>query len=319
MPRLGLVPVLLLLALWGCASALPAPPQQRVVLKTSISTRHYPVRGMTTAAIFDHIDRNGLFEKGGQRVNGLTSAEWTMTSGGIDTRAILCSHPSMTITLDLVVTLPRHDESNDLSEGLRTTWQRFVTRVAAHEQRHVDIFLDGAKAMKARMEAVLTKWSSCSELGKTIHSLWTSQLAEIENAQQQFDVEDGAKIQNDREPLQARIDVNRARLAALDSEIRRLDLTRDELRLQLDAMRARIDAVKVEITKAAGSLPRCAQARPTSRVQALCHQHHGFVAANNTLVEQYNGVTDHRNNLADEYNRLTAATNGLIEVLNWTK
>src|SRR5438093_13319465 len=94
MPRLGLVPVLLLLALWGCASALPAPPQQGVVLKTSISTRHYPVRGMTTAAIFDHIDRNGLFEKGGQRVNGLTSAEWTMTSGGIDTRAIRCSHPS---------------------------------------------------------------------------------------------------------------------------------------------------------------------------------------------------------------------------------
>src|SRR3989449_5365981 len=86
MPRLGLVPVLLLLALWGCASALPAPPQQRVVLKTSISTRHYPVRGMTTAAIFDHIDRNGLFEKGGQRVNGLTSAEWTMTSEGIDAR-----------------------------------------------------------------------------------------------------------------------------------------------------------------------------------------------------------------------------------------
>src|SRR6266704_330154 len=52
MPRLGLVPVLLLLALWGCASAPPAPPQQRVVLKTRISTRHYPVRGMTTAAIF---------------------------------------------------------------------------------------------------------------------------------------------------------------------------------------------------------------------------------------------------------------------------
>jgi len=318
-PRLGLIPVLLLLVLWGCASLLPAPPQQRVVLKTSISTRHYPVRGMTTAAIFDHIDRNGLFEKGGQRVNGLTSAEWTMTSEGIDTRAILCSPPSMTITLDLVVTLPRHDQSNDLSEGLRTTWQRFVARVAAHEQRHVDIFLDGAKAMKARMDAVLTKWSSCSELGKTIHSLWTSQLAQIENAQQQFDVEDGAKIQNDREPLQARIDVNRARLAAIDSEIRRLDLTRDELRLQLDAMRARIDAVEVEITKAGGSLSSCARARPASRVQALCHQHHGFVAANNTLVEQYNGVTDHRNNLADEYNRLTAVTNGLIEVLNWTK
>src|SRR5439155_26994400 len=92
MPTLGLVPVLLLLALWGCASAPPAPPQQRVVPKTSISTRLYPVRGMTTDATFDHIDRNGLFEKGGQRVNGMTSAEWTMTSARIATRATRCNH-----------------------------------------------------------------------------------------------------------------------------------------------------------------------------------------------------------------------------------
>jgi len=85
---------------------------------------------MTTAAIFDHIDRNGLFEKGGQRVNGLTSAEWTMTSGGIDTRAIRCSHPSMTITLDLVVTLLnlhgwRVDVAaggNNPLAGIETSW-----------------------------------------------------------------------------------------------------------------------------------------------------------------------------------------------------
>jgi predicted secreted Zn-dependent protease len=65
--------------------------------------------------------------------------------------------------LHLVVMLPRHETPDDLPADLRGRWERFVARVAAHEQRHVDIYLKGAKAMKARLEATRTA-VSCADL-----------------------------------------------------------------------------------------------------------------------------------------------------------
>ena len=49
----------------GCSGPAPKPPP--VVVKTSTSTEYYPVRGMSAAAIFEEIDKNGLLEKSGQR------------------------------------------------------------------------------------------------------------------------------------------------------------------------------------------------------------------------------------------------------------
>ena len=128
-----------------------------------------------------------------------------------------------------LVTLPQHDHLNDLPQDIRTNWQRFAARVAAHEQRHVDIYLEGAKTMKARMEAILRKLSSCSELEKEIHSLSVSQQEKTGRAQDQFHAEDEAKIQNDRKPLEDLIDLNRARLVVIESEIRGLDQTLNEI------------------------------------------------------------------------------------------
>src|SRR5439155_4632657 len=136
--------------LTACSSPPPAPPRQPAGVETSVSTGYYPVRGTTTAAIFAAIDANGLVETSGQRAVGMTSVEWKLTSGDVDVRAVPCVFPSLTVMLHLVVMLPRHETPDDLPADLRDRWERFVARVAAHEQRHVDIHLEGAKAMKAR-------------------------------------------------------------------------------------------------------------------------------------------------------------------------
>src|SRR5438034_10176849 len=174
------LPVFVLIVLCGCAGL--TPQGEWVVLKTSSSARYYSVRGTTTGVIFDDIERNGLFDTKARRAIGLTSGEWSIDWRGIETRPGLCSSESMTITLNLVVTLPQHDQLNDLSRDIRTNWQRFAARVAAHEQRHVDIYLNGAKTTKTRMEAILTKPSACSALENVIRRLWAGQQAEIEKA-----------------------------------------------------------------------------------------------------------------------------------------
>src|SRR5437867_1545497 len=232
-----------LIAFWGCAGPPPTPQRDRVMLQTSRSTQYYSVRGTTTSVIFDDIERNGLFDIKARRAVGVTAGRWSMDWKSVETRPGTCRLESMTITLNLVVTLPKHDLVNDLSQDIRTNWQRFAASVAAHEQRHVDIYLNGAKTMKARMDAILTKSSSCSELESVVRSIWDSQQAETERMQEEFHVEDEAKTQNDRKPLQVEIDANRRRLTAINSEIQGLDQTLDNLKRQRNTTHARIDAV----------------------------------------------------------------------------
>jgi predicted secreted Zn-dependent protease len=210
----------LILAASGCSG--PAAPPPPVVVTTSTATEYYPVRGTTAAAIFDEIDRNGLVEKSGQRAIGVTSVDWKLASEGP------CHAPSLTITLRLVVTLPRHEQPEVLRGDVRRHWERFAARVAAHEQRHVDIFLDGANAMKASMETTRAGGASCAEVERAVDELWTRGQAEIDRAQEQFHAEDSAKSKAERGPMLADLDASKARLAALEADMRRPGASRDE-------------------------------------------------------------------------------------------
>lgn len=317
--RLLQLPVFVLVVLWGCAGLPPTPQREWVILEISRSTQYYSVRGTTTGAIFEHIERNGLFDNQARRAIGLTSVEWNTDWKGTETWPASCSLESMTVVLNVVVTLPQYDQLGDLSQNIRTNWQRFTEGVAAHEQRHVDIYLNGAKTMKTRMEAIPTKSLSCSELENAIRSIWASHQAETERAQNEFHLEDEAKIENDRRPLQGQIDISQTRLTAINSEIRGLDQSLDDLERDRNTTHARIDAAKAELGKSGASLQTCSQSRVTSRIQLLCQQYNMLVAAYNALVDQHNGAGSRRNYLADEHSRVVAVINGLIESLNWTR
>jgi predicted secreted Zn-dependent protease len=242
------------------------------VVEPRVSTTYYPVRGTTTAAIFAAIDASGLVEKSGQRAVGLTSAEWKLTSGEVDTRAVPCVFPSLTVTLRLVVTLPRHEAPEALPADLRGRWEGFVARVAAHEQRHVDLYLEGANAMQTRLEATRTS-VSCADLEKAIDAAWRAQQAEIERTQAQFHSADEATGRSERESLQARLTDARARLEPMGAEIRRLDTDLAELRRQVGAGRA-----------------------------DLAEQHNALAGRRSALAQEYNRLVADVNGLVDDLN-----------------
>src|SRR5436309_2290808 len=195
----ALIPLLLLssLIISGCASMLPhppqptvtpAPPQPTVTLTTTRATTYYSVHGTTTSKIFEDIKAHGLNEQDGKHAEGLTSAKSEMALKTLETSALytsegaLCTPESVTITLDLLVTLPRHERPNDLSKDLRERWQQFVEGVAGHEQHHVDIAVNGANVLKTGIEAVLKNRASCAELAPLLRRLWKSQHVEIDKA-----------------------------------------------------------------------------------------------------------------------------------------
>jgi predicted secreted Zn-dependent protease len=258
--------------LTACSSPAPAPPRQPVAVETSVATRYYPVGGTTTAAIFAAIDANGLVETSGQRAVGVTTADWKLTSGDAARDAVPCVFPSLNVTLHLVVTLPQHEAPDALPTDLRGRWERFVARVAAHEQRHVEIYLEGAKAMKARLEATRTA-VSCADLGKAIDAEWRAQQADIARSQAEFHASDETTARSERESLQTRLDATRARLEPMDAEIRRLDTELAGLRRQVDAGRADLVA-----------------------------QHNALVGQRRTLGEEYNRLVADANGLVDALN-----------------
>lgn len=317
--RLLAVLLVVLTVLWGCASRSPAPQRDRVVLKTASVTRYYAIQGLTTRAIFTEIEKNGLIDSKAHRAVGLTSADWNMDWKGLERQRGICDPRMMTITLDLVVTLPQHKRSNDLPPDLAANWRRFAAGVATHEQRHVDIYLSGAKRVKSRMEAILARTASCAEHEKAIRGLWTGQQAEIEKAQEQFHAEEEAKSQDDRKPLQAQIDLNQNRLAALSAELKTVDQTLDTLRRKSEATQSEVKTIQAEMSKAGTSPPSCAQTGLTRRIQGLCQQHIALVATYNSLVEQHNSAVTRRNSVVDEHNRVVTTTNTLVEALNWTR
>jgi predicted secreted Zn-dependent protease len=258
--------------LTACSGPPPAPPQQPVAVETSVSTRYYPVRGTTTQAIFAAIDANGLVETRGQRALGLTSTDWKLNSGEVDVRAVPCVFPSLTVTLHLAVMLPRHETPDELPADLRDRWERFVARVAAHEQRHVDIYLEGANAMKTRLEATRTA-VSCADLEKAIDAAWRAGQADIERAQAEFHADDETRTRSEREALQARLDGTRAQLEPMSAEIRRLDAELADLRRQVDAGRADLVAQHNDLDR---------------RRSALAEEYNRLVADVNGLIDALN-------------------------------
>jgi predicted secreted Zn-dependent protease len=193
---------------------------------------------------FAAIDASGLVHTRGQRAAGMTAAEWKLTSGDVDSRAVPCVFPSLTVTLNLTITLPRHETPDAPPADLQSRWERFAARVAAHEQRHVDIYLQGARAMTARLEGTRTA-VSCADPEKAIDAEWRAQQADIERAQTEFHTEDETTARGEREALQARLDGTRAQLEPVDAEIRRLDTELADLRRRVEAGRADLVAQRV--------------------------------------------------------------------------
>lgn len=297
--------------------AATAAPANRVLLQTSQATRYYDVRGTTTNPIFDYIERNGPTDGAGQRGSGLTSAKWSYVWKGDATRAG-CSIGSMTINVDLVVTLPRHEQPSALTAAIQTNWDKFVKEVAAHEQRHVDIYLEGAKTMQERMAAIPVK-TTCPELERDLTSTWSGQQKEIEVAQERFHSEEEAKIAAARQPIKAQMDANRLRLAALDRQIQDSEKKIQSLRDEIKSLEGQIEPLKAELERIESTYGTNLPPAVFARYESLRPVYNALAQRYNVAVDQHNVAVDEQSRFAAEHERLIVATNTFVEAYNWTR
>jgi len=188
-----------------------------VVLKVERSTKYYDVRGANSSEIFDYLAAHNETDARGRRMAGSTASsarlEWSALPGTAS-----CYLQRLTILLNLVVTLPRHEYADGLQDEARANWDRLVKRIAEHEQRHVDIELEFARKLQTQIRALPTA-ASCSELRMALDAASTTIRAEAGRAHRQFHIEDVARREAERRPIRALIEADGAKLAIVDSEI----------------------------------------------------------------------------------------------------
>ena len=188
-----------------------------IQLKVERSTTYYDVRGVTSDEIIEYLEQHSMTDPQGRRLVGSTASSihlaWTVLP-----QSTFCHLQRLTIDLKLVVTLPRHEYVDTLGGGARANWDALVTHIAEHEQRHVDIELDAARKMEREIRAMPAE-PYCSGLKSAIDAVSRMNRAAAPRAHRQFHVEDAARRQAARRPIQALIDSKRGRLAIVDGEI----------------------------------------------------------------------------------------------------
>ncbi len=291
------------------------PPEAAIDLDMSLDTKFYEVEGTTTESIFNHIERNGPTDGDGKRGSGLTSVVWGYEwQGGSEAGA--CTIRSMTIKAEMVVTLPQHVEAESLPIDIEDDWQAYADSVEVHEQTHVDIYEDGAKTIRERM-LVIGSMSDCDDLEDEIDRVWAEEQDEINGLQAEFHELEFDRLAQQRAPIAAQIETNRAEINSLQVQISVLDDEIADLRTDIDVLIIQINDVDEEIKAVNASNE--SQLDKQAKLIVLIQQRNALQARHNEAVDEHNDALAERQPLVSRRNQLVDETNTLVDEFNWTR
>ncbi len=184
--RLGVLSLGSLVAALASADAKALMPDYAsVTIREQIQINYYPVSGDTFDVIMNSIMANGPAAARKGITVGATRAHLGYQSE-YRVSPTLCTLSNATITLNLVVSLPKHTASQSLDPGLRFRWQGFVKHVTDHELRHVAIYRAGVIGVKHEFERLA--WQPhCELLAQRMKSLWAVARQSIETENQAFE------------------------------------------------------------------------------------------------------------------------------------
>lgn len=274
----------------------------------------YSVTGVTTDAIFDSIERNaprlaGTVALGVARIE--TNYTWKETF-----RDGKCAVESMTVNLTLTVTLPTHLQIGSLSPSIRPKWDAFVNEIASHEQRHVDIYIEGPREMTNAILAIPND-PSCAALDLQVRRVWNEQLNLVEVRQEAFHVEDRARTDERQRPVKMQIDAARARIAGLSAQITSLDGQVSRMQGERTAIDSQLSSLNAEMQRIQASYPNGAPSSVIDRYESLRSQYNSLAGRYNSLGTEANALIDQRNAIARQHDALIDASQPLFDEFLW--
>ena len=299
----------------------PTPlPTPSVQLKQTLDTVYYLVTGTTTKAIFDSIERNGpdLVEAGPWHfASGQTESNASLESQGLD-YGEFCVLQSAEINLDLIVTLPQHSNPSSLSNLLIKRWQAFAEGVAAHEQTHVDIYIERIESLLARLEDFSERFSDCDSLEAQLHSIQDEERLVIDRQQEAFHESEVRLSEGVRQPAKQRIDDNKLKLAEYQVELDRLTSDIEVLKIEIadfETAMERYDAIIATIKKQYPTL--VLPSGTLAQYIRLVDGRNSLSCLRSEVATNVNPVIEQYGRIVEDHIRLTEQTNQLIDRLPW--
>jgi len=283
------------------ASAAPtAAPRVDVVVTQE--TEHYAIAGTTTEQIFEALNGSNLVDESGVPAIGLTDARWSYEYSARETRAA-CDMESLTLRLDIIVTLPSLTNEASLTPGLRSRWVNFSAAVLAHESMHVQLERAGVDELRVLLDGLAPEPRGCAALEATVERLITEHREVVTARHQQFHAEEEQRLAAARAPLQQRLDDSLASIEARNAEA-------DALKPRITAIAAEADARRAELNALVAPYPDGVPEPQYSQALALQQDVQTLVATYNGLIEQYNA-------LVAEVDALVTQRNALLDEFVW--
>ena len=256
-------------------------------------------------------------EQAGHFTAGLTEAQQSYDSNFTDWGSY-CELDSANIRLNLVVTLPEHPQLAVLSGEMLSRWREYASRVAAHEQTHVDIHIQRIEAFKHKLEQLPPQFASCEALTSAIQKAWEAEDLLNEQDQDAFHRAEELLSQSLRQPFEAQIEANKREMAGLQARIDSVSADADKLRLQIEdwdvemrPYRIRMEAIQEEYPDLV--LP----ADRFDEYEELLGEWNRLNDVRSEIVAELNSLVGQHNKAVADSNLLNEQTNALIEESNW--
>lgn len=277
-------------------------PDVRVDVEVTEETEHYVISGSTTDEIFEALNGSNLVDDSGVPAIGLTDARWSYEYTARETR-LSCSMESLTIRLDIVVTLPALVDESLLAPGLRVRWEAFSDAVLAHESEHVRLEREGVEELRAILEDLASEPNGCAALEATVDRLITEHRAAVTARHQQFHADEEARLEAARAPLQQRLDDSLAAIEARNAQA-------EGLKPRINAIAAEVDAKRAQLNALVAPYPDGVPEPQYSQAVALQNEVQALVGTYNSLIGEYNS-------LVAEVDALVTQRNALLEEFVW--
>jgi predicted secreted Zn-dependent protease len=159
-----------------------------VGIETSRSDQTYSVSGVTLDEIVDSMNANA------PRIDEGIAYGLTEYSYGIDSTHCVaanntCSLGDVTISANVVVTLPFLTTLDQLDPELRDLWLAYVERVTIHENRHVRILEEGLEGIKRNLLEIGEE-RDCAMVDHEVDKVWIFDGSQIDRRQSNFHIAD---------------------------------------------------------------------------------------------------------------------------------
>jgi len=181
-----------------------APSKQNQVFKSSkvtvtvtIERKTFLVQGCTQGELATSAVNNipGSKEKSHAPTEGAIgmtvpslSYQWS-----VDSKPSSCMMASASVVFAIVVYIPEATTREGMSSAEWRKWDLLVSKIKTHEQRHVDIFIQGAKGLPQALEGVRAS-RNCGDVEKSIHAAINKVNSEMDRRNANFEAQDEPMI-----------------------------------------------------------------------------------------------------------------------------